>query len=103
MAARETEIRGALNALREVSHSSVAISRTAVGEVERLVGIIDSLTNNPDVKAAGQLVVARTLGRFVKPPISEEISAVLGAASLPGAIARYEDVIQKAGFLTSAS
>jgi hypothetical protein len=100
MASRESEIRNALDAIRKVSDSDLTISRAAIADIERLVGIIDSLADNPEVRREGQYLVLRALGRFSSTPGSgAEASSVVWSARLHGAVARYEFALRRAGLL----
>src|SRR3990167_4203999 len=102
MAGRESEIQNALDAIRKVSDSDLTISRAAIGDIERLVEIIDRLADNPEVRREGPYLVLRALGRFSATPGSgAEASSVVWSARLHGAAARYEFALRRAGLLAA--
>lgn len=94
-------IRNALEAIRKASDSDLTISREAIGEIERQVGIIDALSNNREVKSEGQYLLSRALGRYAAVS-GPDTSSVIWSARLHGAVARYEFALRRAGFLPPA-
>lgn len=91
-------IQSALDAIKKVSDADVTISRGAIGEIERLVGTIDTLTDKPEVRQEGRYLVSRALGRFAAKPEGGP-SSIVWAARLHGAVARYEFALRRAGLL----
>ena len=100
MVDRIADMRNALDAIKKnVPASDLTISRFAVGEIERLVRVIDELANNARVRREGEFLVARALGRLRERPAGKVPSSISAAARLHGAVARYEFVLRQAGFL----
>ena len=93
-----SEIQNALDAIKKVSDSDTAVSRGAIGEIERLVGTIDTLTDNPEVRQEGRYLVSRAMGRFAATPEGGP-SSIVWSARLHGAVARYEFALRRAGLL----
>ena len=98
MSNRTAEIQSALDAIKNVSDADVTISREAIGEIERLVGTINTLTDNPEVRQEGRYLVSRAMGRYTVTPEGGP-SSIVWAARLHGAVARYEFALRRAGLL----
>ena len=102
MADRSSEIRTALSAIKEFSSSDLIITRAVIVEIERLVGTINTLTDDELLKREGEALVSRALGRYPDRPAGDTPSPIVSAARFHGAVARYEFVLRQAGFLSAA-
>jgi len=100
MADPEPQITKAVAAIKVAAESDLAISRSAVLEIEWQVRLIVGLTQSTDIEREGEYLVSRALGRYVdrgpKPTIVLD-------ARLQGAVARFEFCLRKLGFLQPAT
>jgi hypothetical protein len=92
----EAEIRGSINAIRQVANAHLAITQPEVRAIERQVATIIRLTMSADVASEGARLVASALGSHSN---RENKAEIVRAARLHGAIARFEFALQQLGFL----
>jgi hypothetical protein len=95
-----SEIRKAIDAIRRAAEADLAITQSAVREIERQVGVIHGLTKSREVEREGAYLVARALGRYTD---RESKPAIILDARLQGAIGRFEYVLRQLGFLPAES
>ena len=96
MADPVTQITTAIDAIRRVAAADLIITRSAVLEIERQVGLIATLTQSAEIEREGTYLVARALGR--RPEASPNPALGLDAR-LQGAIERFEQALRQQGFL----
>ena len=96
MADPVAQIIAAIDAIRRVAAADLIITRSAVLEIERQVGLIAALTQSADIEREGTYLVARTLGRQ---PEAGPNPALGLDARLQVAIERFEEALRQQGFL----